>query len=611
MASLSRRARGPARRPHSNGRAPCPAPGTPTRPTTPRDGTRLRAASWVGVGLADDVAAPGELPRHLRRAGARPRRRAATTACCAAFLNVCRHRGSPIARGRGLRPRAAVPVPRRGCTGSTARWRAPGESARPTAFDPADFGLKQISVTTFGRSLLVNLDPDAAPLDVGRLGHAVDPFGIDEFEVVAPRPLRVRVQLEGAARELLGELPHAVRPLAASGRRLRVPDRDRGSRRLRVGSAARATRRVEQALHDCASRRRGLVAASPSTRRPSRSTTAATSRSWPNTMLSVFSGFAATFRLTPSSPDHHGRRARLPLAPVRAATTAARPTTKRPAASSTRTSRCARRCSARTTVAARRTACSPPSTRTASRTCTGCSSRPWTARSERYAGGRACARLHATTFASPYRARSAPPRDPRRRLGGRARARLREHPDRRRRRRRSASAPGLIHYHFASKDELLARDAAARRGGRHPPAREVGRRKRRPDRAVRPRAARVPAEPPRRPDAGCSGSTPGRPVCAIPCCREISEELDEAWVRVLEGVIEAGVDAGTFRLPRSARLGVAPRVAARRSRPAGGPAQLDDEAQPDARARAYCRRTRAGPATGRLPQDGALIDTHA
>jgi hypothetical protein len=31
--------------------------------------------------------------------------------------------------------------------------------------------------------------------------------------------------------------------------------------------------------------------------------------------------------------------------------------------------------------------------------------------------------------------------------------------------------------------------------------------------------------------------------------REISEELDEAWVRVLEGVIVSGVDAGVFDCP--------------------------------------------------------------
>ncbi|MCU1427582.1 MAG: putative transcriptional regulator, TetR family [Actinomycetia bacterium] len=107
---------------------------------------------------------------------------------------------------------------------------------------------------------------------------------------------------------------------------------------------------------------------------------------------------------------------------------------------------------------------------------------------------------------------------------------------------------GLIHYHFASKDELFAETL------RHAAATDIHRLEKSVASSADPveRLDRVLREylPSPRGDqtwqlwidtwsAGLRNSV----------LRDISEELDEAWVRVLQGVIEAGVDAGAFTCP--------------------------------------------------------------
>ena len=99
-----------------------------------------------------------------------------------AFLNVCRHRGSPLADGCGHA--RALSCPYHGWVyrldGSLARAGGVGE---PVGFDLADFGLRPVQVTTFARSVLVNLDPEAAPFDPGPLAAGVAPYGLDEMEL--------------------------------------------------------------------------------------------------------------------------------------------------------------------------------------------------------------------------------------------------------------------------------------------------------------------------------------------------------------------------------------------------------------------------------------------
>ena len=61
-----------------------------------------------------------------------------------AFLNVCRHRGSPLADGCGHAPRAVVPVPRLGVPARRVAGAA-GGVGEPDGFDAADFGLRPIA----------------------------------------------------------------------------------------------------------------------------------------------------------------------------------------------------------------------------------------------------------------------------------------------------------------------------------------------------------------------------------------------------------------------------------------------------------------------------------
>jgi AcrR family transcriptional regulator len=104
---------------------------------------------------------------------------------------------------------------------------------------------------------------------------------------------------------------------------------------------------------------------------------------------------------------------------------------------------------------------------------------------------------------------------------------------------------GLIHYHFASKDDLLtetlryAADADIRRleksvAASADPVERV-------DRVLR---EYLPS--PRGDQTWLLWIDTWSAGLRNPVLRAISEELDDAWVRVLEGVIIAGVDAERF-----------------------------------------------------------------
>ena len=232
--------------------------------------------SWVGVGSADDVAAPGQYlatsrRTHARARRARPRRLPA---------GVPQRVPSPrLAARRRLRQRvgALVPVPRLGLparrvVGAIGRGRrtggvrsrrlrlVPGRGHDVRPVDPRQPRPERDAVRS--RSARCRARPLPARRARARRAHRV----------------RLRVQLEGAARELLRELPHAVRALAASEHRVRVPDRDGGSGGVRVGPSARAARRVRARAARQPTRATPGGRPSPTSRPPSRSTTAATSR---------------------------------------------------------------------------------------------------------------------------------------------------------------------------------------------------------------------------------------------------------------------------------------------------------------------------------------------
>jgi AcrR family transcriptional regulator len=107
---------------------------------------------------------------------------------------------------------------------------------------------------------------------------------------------------------------------------------------------------------------------------------------------------------------------------------------------------------------------------------------------------------------------------------------------------------GLIHYHFESKDELLAATL------RHAAESDILRLEKSVAGSADPiarldRVLREYLPSPRDDQTWLLWIDTWAAGLRNPVLREISEELDESWVRVLESVIEAGVDAGTFDTP--------------------------------------------------------------
>jgi choline monooxygenase len=136
---------------------------------------------WSCVGVIDDVREPGTfavvdvagLPVLLTRDLAGELR---------GFLNVCRHRGAPLAEGCG-RARALS------CPYHAWVYRLDGSLSRSIGMDgvidfrPDQLALHPVSVATWARFVFVHPDPTAAPLDLGRLAPAIDPFPLDEYEL--------------------------------------------------------------------------------------------------------------------------------------------------------------------------------------------------------------------------------------------------------------------------------------------------------------------------------------------------------------------------------------------------------------------------------------------
>jgi phenylpropionate dioxygenase-like ring-hydroxylating dioxygenase large terminal subunit len=257
------------------------------------------ARSWVGVGFAGDVEAPGSYL--ATTAGRVPvlvvRDRAGELR---AFLNVCRHRGSPLAEGCGTA--AALSCPYHGWVyrldGSLARAGGVGE---PEGFDPADFGLFPVAVTTFARSVLVNLHAGAPPFDPGPLAVALEPYQLDELELGERTSYECgfnwKVLLENYCENYHTPFIHSQLPVAGYEYRIET-----------AGPAVFAWDRPmeprdpsERALHEARPGEPGWAAvADVAASEPFNN--GGYFALFPNTAISCFSGFAATFRLTPTGP---------------------------------------------------------------------------------------------------------------------------------------------------------------------------------------------------------------------------------------------------------------------------------------------------------------------
>ena len=81
-----------------------------------------------------------------------------------AFLNVCRHRGFPVARGEGSR--ATLQCGYHAWTyGLDGRLQAAPRSGLEPGFDKSELGLAPAQAATWGPFVFVNPDPEAPPLE--------------------------------------------------------------------------------------------------------------------------------------------------------------------------------------------------------------------------------------------------------------------------------------------------------------------------------------------------------------------------------------------------------------------------------------------------------------
>ena len=105
-----------------------------------------------------------------------------------AFFNVCRHRATQLAVGRGCFDAGELACPFHGW-----RWGLDGANTfvyGRAGFDesrlgPADLALRECKSATWGGCVFVNMDPDAPPLEeaLAPVSALLDPLGIDRMRV--------------------------------------------------------------------------------------------------------------------------------------------------------------------------------------------------------------------------------------------------------------------------------------------------------------------------------------------------------------------------------------------------------------------------------------------
>ncbi len=261
---------------------------------------RVFRRQWIGVAGTDAVEKPGSYLTATVAGGVPVLVVRADDGELRAFLNVCRHRGAPVAEGSGTARALSCPyhawVYRP--DGSLARSGGVGE---PEGFDQADYGLTPVGVTTFARTVMVNLDPDAEPFDPGPLVDGLAPYRLDDLELGRTdrydAAFNWKVLVENYSENYHTPFVHSQ--LVGAG--YEYPMETTGDVVFAWDRPLSPRDDSEEAL---ASSRPGGpgwdgVAGDPS---PESFNNGSYLTVFPNTMVSVFAGFAATFRLTPTGP---------------------------------------------------------------------------------------------------------------------------------------------------------------------------------------------------------------------------------------------------------------------------------------------------------------------
>ena len=140
---------------------------------------RIFAHTWQYGGVADWVAEPGQY--FTCHAGLVPivvvRDREGSVN---GFVNICRHRATEVAQGRGRRETLQCPY-HAWTYDLDGSLRAAPRSERESAFDRSCLGLRRVAVDTWGPFVFVNRDHDAPPLAefLGGLPGIIEGAGID------------------------------------------------------------------------------------------------------------------------------------------------------------------------------------------------------------------------------------------------------------------------------------------------------------------------------------------------------------------------------------------------------------------------------------------------
>ena len=255
--------------------------------------------SWVGVGLDDDVRAPGSylaasvgpVPVLVVRDEAGQLR---------AFLNVCRHRGAPLATDHGTA--RALQCPYHGWVyrldGSLARAGGVGE---PEGFDPACSGLFEVRVTTFARCVLRERRSRRRRLRSRPARRRNRRLPTRPVGARASRPLRVRgnwkVIVENYSENYHTPFLHSQLPTTG----YEYPMREVGPIVFAWDRPLNPRDVSEHALASTAPGEPGWERVGECVA-PESFNNGGYITLFPNTMISMFGGYAAPMRLTPTGP---------------------------------------------------------------------------------------------------------------------------------------------------------------------------------------------------------------------------------------------------------------------------------------------------------------------